>query len=261
MEISARDNPKIKNYCKLAANRRYRHEMGEFVLEGARICIDCAKQSADNPKINIVNIFVTHEAVDKYLDGNAEIFENVGDFYYISKQVAEKMRQTDNSQEIFMQVKIPKADDFSGNSKVCILDNLQDPGNVGTILRTCDALGINSVFLCSCCDLYNPKTIRATMGSIFHLDIYDGYSFEQTVQIMRKNNITVYGSVLDNTAKSLDSIKFAGKSAAVIGNEGKGMPEEDINLCDEKITIKMKGCLDSLNASMAAGIILWEMNK
>ncbi len=260
MEISAKDNPKIKNYCKLATSKRYRHELGEFVLEGARICIDCAKQ--DNPKINIMNIFATHEAIDKYLDGDTKLLENAGEFYYISKQVAEKMRQTDNSQEIFMQVKIPKVENFnSNNSKICIMDNLQDPGNVGTILRTCDALGIKSVFLCSCCDLYNPKTIRATMGSIFHLDIYDEYSFEQAVQIMQENNIVVYGSVLDSTAKSLDSVEFAEKSAVVIGNEGRGMSKEDIGLCNEKITIKMKGCLDSLNASMAAGIILWEMNK
>lgn len=138
---------------------------------------------------------------------------------------------------------------------------MQDPGNIGTIIRAADAVGIDRVYLCSCCDIYNPKTVRSAMGSMFRVKLTDNDNYADVISSLKDAGVTTYASVIDSSAQSLRDTVFDRRSAVVIGNEGNGLSEEDADACDKKITIKMKGNINSLNAASAASIMLWEMTR
>lgn len=174
------------------------------------------------------------------------------------------MSKTKGSQGVFViaysHEKTLAQGDFSKGGRYLVLDNLQDPGNVGTILRTADAVGVDGVVMCNnCCELYNPKTIRSAMGSVFRLDIYSADTLSEVCGVFGKYGIKTCAAVVDSSAVSVTECDFSGNCAVVIGNEGNGLSAEDANICDEKITIRMQGNINSLNAAMAGGIILWEM--
>ena len=132
---------------------------------------------------------------------------------------------------------------------------------MGMILRTCDALGIDAVLTSGCCELYSPKIIRATMGSVFRVPTADMPNVQNLLAELHRNKIISYAAVLSEKAKSLTEC-CPGKGCAVwIGNEGNGLPESVINNCDYAVKIPMEGGAESLNAAMAAGIFIWEMMK
>ena len=123
-------------------------------------------------------------------------------------------------------------------------------------------MGADGVILSnSCCDLYNPKAVRATMGSLFRLSIYIYDDFERLCGIFEKLGIKTMAAVIDKDAVSVEDAVYSDGCAVVIGNEGRGIPNSHVRLCREKITIRMRGNTNSLNAAMAAGIILWEMTE
>ena len=142
-----------------------------------------------------------------------------------------------------------------------VLCQMQDPGNMGMILRTCDALGTDMLLMTECCDIYSPKVIRATMGSIFRVPCLETASWRELLYQLQTAKIISYASVPVKQADSLAETNFPSGSAVWIGNEGNGLPEELIASCEKKITIPMKGGAESLNAAMAAGIFLWEMMR
>lgn len=142
-----------------------------------------------------------------------------------------------------------------------MLCQLQDPGNMGMILRTCDALGIEAVLLTQCCDLYSPKVVRATMGSVFRVPVLNFSSPEELLAFLHQKQICSYASVPDRTALSLTECRFSHGCAVWIGNEGNGLPDTVISACQYAVTIPMKGGAESLNAAMAAGILVWEMMR
>ncbi len=131
---------------------------------------------------------------------------------------------------------------------------------MGTILRSADACGIDGVFLCGCCDVFSSKVIRSTMGSLFRVNIAV-MDIDTAIEKLKSNGITIYSAVIDKNAKSLVECDFTKGCAVMIGNEGNGLSEEHIALSNIPMTIKMKGRLNSLNAAMAAGIIMWEMSE
>jgi len=253
--ITSKDNPTIKLYRKLSDSKKSRKENGLFVLEGLRLCFDSSAVSM------IELLIITETAYKKYSDKLSGIEKNI---MKISDELGDKLSDTVNTQGVFAICKIPEKteliDFVNHNGKYIVLDSLQDPSNVGTIIRTADALGIDGVVLCKCCDLYNPKVIRGTMGSVFRIKTIET-DFEKLISEFRLKNITSFAAVVDKSVKSLVECDFSGGCAAIIGNEGNGLSEESIELCDEKFTIKMQGSIESFNASTAATIILWEMSK
>ena len=153
-------------------------------------------------------------------------------------------------------------DDIDSNGKYLILNNLQDPGNLGTLLRTADAVGISGVILSNnCCDIYNPKVLRSAMGSIFRVKVYVENDFSKVIDMLKSKQLKTSAAVVDKDAVSIIDADFSKGSAVVIGNEGNGLSNDDAMLCDERVTIKMHGNINSLNAAMAGGIILWEMKR
>lgn len=259
--ISSRDNPFIKEYIRLRDNKKYRTAEQKFVLEGARISFDAAKSG-----VSLCSVFITEYALEKYFDSVDLLKESSGGrLYLITDKLAGVLEDTKNSQGIFCVATVLDNNLSVGKIKrgrrFAVLDGLQDPGNVGTILRVSDAVGLDGVFLCNCCDVYNPKTIRSTMGSIFRVPFRDDLSFPEAAQLLKDCGVVLYAAVLDKDAESIRETVFCGSSCAVIGNEGNGLGEEDVALCNKRITIRMNGSIESLNAASAAGIILWEMTK
>ena len=266
MHISSRDNPKIKQYIKLASSKKYRRETGMFVLEGARLCKD-AFDMWQQGKLGISACFATQKAIEKY-SGYVEQkwFSQFDIFYTIDEDVAIKMSDSEFPQGVFIiarkEDKSLSDDRIKSDGKYLVLDDLQDPGNVGTILRTAEAVGVDAVIMCNnCCELYNPKVIRSAMGSALRLSVMLGGDFKGAALILKNKGIKVFASVIDKDAVSVTEADYSGGCAVVLGNEGNGMSAEDVAQCTGRLTIRMKGNMNSLNVATAASIILWEMRR
>ena len=142
--------------------------------------------------------------------------------------------------------------------RLVILDRLQDVGNIGTIIRTCDAFGIDGIVLSEdCADVYSPKLVRSAMGSLYRVPIVSARLAEELPKLMA-SGFELYAAMLDENALPLDKAVFGEKSAVIIGNEGSGISEEIVSLCDKKIYIPISGA-ESLNAAVAAAVLCWEM--
>ncbi len=260
-EITSRENPLIKEYISLRDKKKCRSELKRFVLEGARITLDAVDEG-----VELVYGFITEEAMGKYPETADRLTAALNDrLYRIPDRLANKLGDTKGSQGIFVCAKaLDKniiADKIKDGGRFLILCNLQDPGNVGTIIRVSDAVGIAGVYLCGCCDIYNPKTVRSTMGSMFRVPFECGMDYFGVIRLMNSRGIVTYASVVDKDAQSLRETDFEPNCAVVIGNEGSGLTVGETVACDKRVTIKMKGNINSLNAASAAGIFLWELTK
>ncbi len=265
MEITSRDNPKIKHLVKLIGSKKERSASRLFVVEGVRSCADAFKEYKLG-HIRIKTVFFVKAAFDKCcaLSGIGDIIDEPDiEFYEISKELADRISPEGNTQGIFATaVFVHKTlpDKLSGN-KYIVLDGVQDPGNLGTVLRTADAVGLDGVILTqNCCELYNPKVIRSTMGSLSRVDIFVENDFQRVIDVLDRSGVDAVASVVKN-GELISKVSFGKKTAVVIGNEGSGMTEKHIKMCKKSVTIDMRGNLDSLNASIAAAVFMWEMTK
>ncbi|MCH5324124.1 MAG: RNA methyltransferase [Eubacterium sp.] len=259
MEISSRSNPLIKRYKELSNERKARKAAGQFVVEGEKSVREAVQSGCEAGDI----AFISESAAKKYPDTVKLVKEKWGAMT-ITDALAEYISDTKTPQGIFITVKsldkILNLSTIYNSTRMLYLENLQDTGNIGTIIRTCDALGIDGVIMSpDCADIYSPKTVRSTMGSIFRVPVY----FEtpdKAIPLLKEAGFAVYAAVLDEKAQPLGSFTFPQKAAAVIGNEGAGITAATRALCGDSVYIPMHGA-ESLNASVAAAIISWEMNK
>ena len=255
-KITSKSNDLIKDVKKLISSSRKRREDGFFVLEGARLCFDIL-----NSLYEAEIFLISESAYKKYGDTARELSESKAlRTYIISDEVAEKLSDTDKTQGVFAVCRMKKPDyEIKSDDRIIILDNVQDPGNLGTVLRTAEALGISAVYVCGGCDVYNPKVIRATMGSLLRLPIFDNISCDEAVSFLHNLGMKVYATVPDDKAQDITKMNFEKGCACVIGNEANGVSPEIIDKCDGAVTIRMLGNAESLNASVAAAITMWEM--
>lgn len=260
--ITSRENKLVKEYGKLLNSKSYRDKTGRFVVESRKL-VEEAYQSG----VKLEKVFVTQSGFEKSQAALQKLFEEEkGTFFYeITEDLEKKLTQTGNAQGIFAVCK--KLDKpmnlntIKNGAKYIFLSELQDTGNVGTIIRTADALGLDGVILGkNTCDVFSLKVLRSSMGSVFHIDLYQS---EDPVEDLRRlsQSFETYAAVLDEQAKSLEEISFEKGSIAVIGNEGNGLSKEVIDACSQKVFIPMKGRAESFNAGVAAGILIWEMAK
>ena len=147
----------------------------------------------------------------------------------------------------------------TSTKKYIALDNLQDPANLGAILRTAEALGIGGAILYNCCDAYNPKALRAAMGSSLRLPMIISDNLVRDITELKANGFSVFATVPDRDAQDITKISFPASSVCVIGNEGNGISDEVKAASGNLVTINMLGRAESLNASMAGAIAMWEM--
>lgn len=257
--IFSRDNDSIKLFLKLSENKKYRKEYSMFALEGLRLITDAVNENAE-----LHCVFVTEGFLSKHSD--ALYFLNSissGKISVITDELGKKISATEGTQGIFAVCnaidKFSISATIKAGGKYILLHNIQDPGNMGTIIRTADAVGLNAVLTVNCCDVYNPKVIRSTMGSLFRMPVVDT-DINSAVKSFADNGIKTYAAVIDSDALSLSSCDFSAGGAVFVGNEGNGLPNEITSLCSERLTIKMHGNVNSLNAAMAAGIIMWELS-
>lgn len=261
--IFSADNEKIKLYRKLSDDKKARRKENKFTIEGARLVSDAAAEA-----IELHSVFFTESAMEKYGEALELLIKKYPPkiFNIISEELSRELSETKMPQGIFAVCSMPTAHKseiygkINRGSRVLILDNIQDPGNMGTMLRTADACGIDCVILCSCCDIYNPKTVRSAMGSIMRVPVISD-DIQNAVGEMKLRGIPVYAAVISDSATSLTDCDFSEGGAVMIGNEGNGLSHEDAALADVMLTIKMHGTINSLNAAMAAGIIMWELSK
>ena len=259
--ITAKDNSLIKFYRKLSGNKKFRQAEQSFVLEGYRLVSDALKNGA-----KIKSIFITDEAFEKYSDELSVYINCECKMYIISGELCKYMAETECPQGVFaicsMNNEVLLCDFLKDDGTFVILHRLQDPGNAGMILRTADALGISGVVFCKSCDVYSPKVVRATMGSLFRVPVAVCNDEDKLFSELERKNIKSDAAVVQGAAELVGECDYSCTGRAVwIGNEGNGLPEDISDRCGRKITIPMHGNIESLNAAMAAGILMWEMMK
>lgn len=250
-QISSVNNKLIKSLAKLK-QKKYREETGLYLIEGFHLVEEALKA-----KHKYFYLLGTIEALTQAKD-NYQIDLTTSKIITINNVIARHLSSTKNPQNIFMVLKIsePKALSFN-YGKWVLLDHLSDPGNVGTIIRTADAADFNGVVLApQSVDLYNPKTQRAMQGSQFHIELIT-QDLSDVIGKLHSNAIPVYSSILDHSAKQLQNFAPIPQLGLVIGNEAHGVSEEIAHLCDERLYIPINGQAESLNAAVAAGIIIY----
>ncbi len=252
--ITSKNNQLIKDTKKLLTSSKARHADNLFVLEGARLCFDVL-----NSVYEVKTLLITQRVYDKYRDKAEKLIEISAKAYYITDEVAEKLGETSNSQGIFCVCSMQNSASEKLGNKIVALDNVQDPSNVGAIIRTAEALGIDSIITYNCCDIYNPKLLRASMGSVLRMSISETEELEEGLLNLQADGYKVYSTVPSSNAKKITEVCFYNKVICVIGNEANGVEENIKRMSTELITIPMLGRAESLNAGAAASIIMWEM--
>lgn len=252
--VSSRKNANVRFLRQIMREKQFRNEHGVFAVEGDHLCGELVRAG-----YKVTLAAYTDKAAEKYPETAAVLTEKADTVICITEELSEYISDTRSPQGLFAAAEIQAASAFDGNAhRIIVLDGVQDPGNVGTIVRAAEALGADGAVLVNgCADILSPKTLRASMGSAFRLPVINAGA-DSLPKIL--SGFTVYGAMLDDTAKRLGTEKFPEKTAVVIGSEGAGISPEVAELCDEKIYIPIKGA-ESLNAAMAAAIILWELGK
>lgn len=239
---------KIIKEINALKNKKDREKRGLFILEGDRLISEISDEWT-----------IEYIVVNESYKGKTDNYNKV---YIVSDAMFEKISDTVNPQGIMAVCAIKEFDvtniEHKANPFYVILENVMDPGNMGTIIRTADAAGADGIFLSKgCVDIYNPKVIRATMGSIFHLPIYRNVNVLDIVKEMNSNNIITLAAHLkgDTTPYALN---MKNGCAVIIGNEANGLSEELSNEASNLVLIPMPGKAESMNAGIAAGILIYE---
>lgn len=242
MLITSLNNEHIKELCKLN-QKKYRDESDLFLIETKHLVLEAYKEG-------IVKELILEQD---------EIFPLDVPTTYVNKQILKKLANTDNPSNVMAVVeKIKEKDDIG--EKILILDHIQDPGNLGTIIRSAVAFNIDTIVLSKdTVDLYNPKVVRSNQGMMFHINIIsrDPIKF---INDLKKKDYKIIGTKVTN-GKDVKDAKIYSHFALVIGNEGQGISNDIDNLCDEYLYIKMNENCESLNAGVAASILLYEINN
>ena len=256
-KITSRNNDKVKHFIKLCDSARERREQSLYTLEGARLCFDALLSGE-----TVSDFFFTEKAKEKYKMQVSGLCEKAENSYLISDEVASKISATSTPQGVFAIIKqrqIPLAFDL----KLCYiaLDGIQDPSNLGAFARTAEALGIGGLILYNCCDIYNPKSLRASMGAFFRLPVMTTDDLPLLLKNKAIEGMLTVAAVPDRDSENITTLDFSGGVITVIGNEGNGVSEAVKNACVKKAVIPMKGRAESLNAASAGAIVMWEMMK
>jgi len=250
--IKSRSNPAVKHIKHLANDRKYRYKHGQFVCEGEKMFFEAASSCAQ-----IEKIYFCPETCPLSKD---ELKKCCAEITEADEAVLCAMSDLESAGGLVFVCKMPhnNHENRPQNSGWVILDNVQDPGNVGTIIRTADAFSMSVAMTQDCADVFSPKVVRSTMGAIFRANMIVK-SKEDIMAHMRAVGIKVYAAALDKSAADIREISGS-RSAVIIGNESKGVGEYFLENSDGKVLIPMSGAAQSLNASAAAAICMWEIS-
>lgn len=251
MRIDSIKSSQVKYVAALQKKARYRREQGAFVVEGIKMVMEV-------PKERLLAVYVS----DSFLKQGGE--ERLGGIPYteVSDAALKAMADTQTPQGILAVVKAMdwKKEDFQGENKtfLIVLENLQDPGNLGTIFRAAEGAGATGILMSrETVDIYNPKVIRSTMGSIYRMPFAVCEDLEETLCECRKAGVVSYAAHLGG-AKNYEEADYRNPIAFLIGNEAVGLSEKISAAADFLVKIPMKGQTESLNAAVAASVLMYE---
>ncbi len=261
--ITSRKNPLARAAAALGSSAQARREQRRFLCEGARLCEDAALSG-----VEIESCFFTARARRKYAAYLKSVLAASPEAWQVEEPVAALLSSTKTPQGVFCVCKWPHilqegVIGFAPRAACLVLEDIQDPGNLGTILRTAEALGVRQVFLLGdCCDPLSPKALRASMGAVFRAGLAREGSAAHLAGLLHSHGYETHAAVPDPGARPVADIDFTkGCHAVFIGNEGNGLRPETAALCRGRVTIPMAGRAESLNAAAAATILLWEMER
>ena len=245
--VTSRKNPLILRLRALAADGAFRREEGEYLCDGHKLLAEALDKGAE-----IRTVLWKEKQGEISLPDTVRQYTAPADLF----DYASPMK---NSPGPLFTLTIPGEPEPVFTSAI-LLEDVQDPGNVGTVIRTAAAMGGETVILCgACADVYSPKTARATMGAIFRERIIR-CSADDVRAIVDRNGLKLYGAALSDRAADIRSLQLSNAVVAV-GSEGQGLSEEFLTQCDGELIIPMSPGSESLNAAVAASIVLWEMAR
>lgn len=245
--ISSRKNPLLQQTRRILTSRREREETGLFAGEGTKLLAEAVRYAPEW----LHTVFLA-EGVEQ------ETPEHVRRVR-LPRELLDSLSTMDAPQGAIFLCRMPEEPEFVPKPGTLLLDGLQDPGNLGTILRTADALGTSVVLLEGCADRFSPKTVRATMGALFRRPSYR-MDWEASRDAFHQAGIPIAVTALSPRAEDIREADVS-KMAVVIGSEGRGVRPEVLEQADRELIIPMDPHCESLNAAVAATIVLWQMRK
>ena len=249
--IQSSKNQLVKK-IKLLQQKKYRDKENMFIVEGIRFLSEIPTQYP----------IAFYAASDTFQNKNdISEYKKRAEVFVFSDEIFQMISETEHSQGILAVCQKQEAKQklqLQKNGFYLLAEQIQDPGNLGTIIRTADACGVNGIFLSKgCVDLYNSKVLRSTMGSIFHLPIMQNVDLSECIEQMKQNQIAVLAAHLD--AKEYPyTVNLKKGCAILIGNEGRGISQQISKKCTQLVKLPMIGQAESLNASVAAGVLLYK---
>lgn len=250
--ISSPKNEKIKELVKLQTAKG-RKKAGMYLLEGEHLVEEAIKEKAP-----IELIVVTSNRLEDYQNLLSQTDEQV---LVVSQDVFHKLSMTETTQGILAVVKIIKQESLPYSGRFIVLDAVQDPGNLGTIVRTADAAGFDAVVLgAGTVDLYNDKVIRSMQGSHFHIPVFQA-DLREYLPALKDKGVEVAVTALHRDSKDYSILQGKSDIAIVVGNEGQGVSSEVIDLADIVVTIPMFGKAESLNVAIASALLMYKTKE
>ena len=255
--ITSTSNSRVRQLVLWQEKAKKRREDNVFLAEGV-------KMLREAPRDWIKEVYLTEEVLQRLRKEDGEVLtkiENTG-YELLSDEVMKKVSDTQTPQGALVVLNRPSytLEDIVGNGEgtFVVLENLQDPGNLGTIIRTGEGAGIRGVIMSQdTVDIYNPKTIRATMGSVYRVPFIYVETLSDSICYLKEKGIQTYAAHLKGK-KQYYEFSYTGGTAFLIGNEGNGLKKETADLADEYLRIPMEGQVESLNAAIAATILMYE---
>ena len=252
--ITSKDNELVKNIKKLK-EKKYRDEKQQFIVEGIKLVSEAIEENTNIDAVVVCEDCVNDGTIEKKLLYEIAKYKCI----YVTEKIFDTLTDVSNPQGILAVINrenkgnnIDYTQDF-----IVVLDGIQDPGNLGTILRTVDSAGLNQIILSKeTADSFNPKVVRSTMGGIFRVNAIKSENLIDTLKDLQNHGFEIVVTALD-TENSVYDIDY-NKKVIVIGNEANGVSKEVQQIADKKVKIPMLGKTESLNASVAAGIMIYE---
>lgn len=268
--LTSRQNPFVKELCALS-DKKKRRQTGSFRFDGVKLFEEALKSN-----ISLLNI-VIREDVAESLTPLCECAVELGlierdGIVCVSAEVFEKISEEKSPEGIICVAKMQDtlhkrlsaeelAVEISTGERILLAESLRDPGNLGTVMRSCAALGIDRLIMTDdCADIYSPRTLRAAMGALFRQKTLtvDLSELPHAIELLRKSGRKIYAAALHRDALNIDALEMSEGDAFVIGNEGHGLSNAVIDACTDCAIIPMSEGAESLNAAAAAAICIWE---
>ncbi|MDO5556762.1 MAG: RNA methyltransferase [Clostridia bacterium] len=253
MVISSKDNEQIRQIRKLR-EKKYRNQEKKYIIEGIKLVKEAITEGVSVKNIIVCEDCTTDGTLDKSLLYEIAKFNCL----YVTKEVFKSISSVENPQGLLaiIEKRNTQQIDYS-EDVIVILDNVQDPGNIGTILRTIDSVGLSQVIISNTTvDCYNPKVVRSTMGAIFRVNVIQSQNIIEILKEIKRHKFKICATSLEES-KSIYDVEYK-KVAIVMGNESKGVSKEILDVSEQNIKIPMLGKTESLNVAVATSVILYE---